>query len=295
MKNKIEEFILRANLKHNEKYDYSLVNYINAQTKVKIICPIHNEFEQRPYRHLVGDGCPKCSGRGKNIVDFILSCNIKHNDKYNYSLVDIKEIKNDDKTTIICPIHGQFKQKVSSHLNGCGCPKCGGSERIDKFIFEEKGKIIHNNKYEYSLVNYINNKTKVKIICQKHGEFEQRPDNHLKGQGCPICKESKGEKAVRGYLLDNNIIFKIQHKFIDCKNKKRLPFDFYLPDYNVCIEFDGKQHYKPIKHFGGEEMFEIQKLKDKIKSDYCVKNNINLIRIKEKNKINKTLKKELNL
>lgn len=293
MKNKTEEFSLRANLKHNEKYNYSLVNYINAQTKVKIICPIHNEFEQRPYRHLVGDGCPKCSGRSKNIADFILSSNMKHNNKYNYSLVDIKEIKNDDKTTIICPIHGQFKQKVSSHLNGCGCPKCGGSERMDKFIFEQKGKITHNDKYVYSLVKYINNKTKVKIICKKHGEFEQRPDNHLKGQGCPICKESKGEKAVRRYLLDNNIIFKKQHKFIDCKNKKRLPFDFYLPDYNICIEYDGKQHFEPIDRFGGNDGLIKIKESDSIKNKFCIDKKIKLIRISYLEIVDEKLNKEI--
>lgn len=126
LKKSNEEFIERAKNIHGNKYDYSLVEYKNMKTKVKIICPIHGIFEQNSNNHLTGIGCPKCSydkikGRNKiSLKDYITRCTIIHNNKYNYNM--IKDLKG--KVVIICPIHGQFSQNYSSHLNGCGCSKC---------------------------------------------------------------------------------------------------------------------------------------------------------------------------
>jgi len=289
----VKEFIEKAILKHGDKFNYSLVEYINNSTKIKIICPIHGEFEQIPNSHLNGHGCPKCHNLNKNNYDFKYNSGLIHAGKYNYDLVDYKHSKKI--VTILCPIHGEFEQTPNSHLSGNGCPKCGGTMKLNTYEFIDKSKEIHNNLYDYSIVSYVNCKTKVKIICSIHGEFEQQPDSHLAGIGCPICSSSKGELLINNFLITNKIYFKPQHKFQECRYKRVLPFDFYLPDYDVCVEFDGMQHYKSIKHFGGDKTFQIQQLKDKIKSDFCVNNNIKLIRIKEKNKINETLKKELNL
>jgi very-short-patch-repair endonuclease len=151
---------------------------------------------------------------------------------------------------------------------------------ITNKLFIEQCNIIHNNFYDYSLVNYINNKTKIKIICKEHGIFEQRPDDHLKNHGCPICKESKGEKEIRNYLINNNIRFESQKKFKKCRYLKPLPFDFYLPDYNLCIEYDGEQHFMLKEFWGGQKEFEKIQRKDKIKNIFCEKENISLIRIK---------------
>ena len=107
--------------------------------------------------------------------------------------------------------------------------------------------------------------------------------------GCPFCKESKGEKIIKNFLIDNNISFEQQKKFDDCKYKLKLPFDFYLSELNICIEYDGLQHYKCIKIFGGEKNFNLIKKRDEIKNDYCEKNNINLIRIKYNENINEKL------
>lgn len=156
-------------------------------------------------------------------------------------------------------------------------------ELINKFIVK------HHNFYDYKLVNYINSKIKIKIICPKHGEFEQLANMHLKGQGCPICKESKGEKEIRKYLIRLNVKFIPQHKFTECKNIKQLPFDFYLPNYNTCIEFNGEQHYKSIKHFGGDEKFNRTQINDEIKMEYCKMNKINLIIINDIKNIKKLL------
>ena len=211
--------------------------------------------------------------------EFIEKSRKIHNDKYDYSLVEYKN--NSTKVKIICSKHGIFEQTPNSHLSGKKCYLCDGNIKHTNNSFIEKSRKIHSDKYDYSLINYINSQTKVKIICPIHGVFEQRPNDHIIGkQGCPICNESKGEKEIRNILNENNIKFESQKIFDKCKYKRKLPFDFYLPDYNICIEYDGKQHYKPIDYFGGEKELEKNKIRDKIKNNYCKNNNIKLLRIK---------------
>ena len=106
-----------------------------------------------------------------------------------------------------------------------------------------------------------------------------KPHNLKNNRECPICSESKGEKAIRLYLENNEIKFKQEYKFENCKYKNQLPFDFYIPEYNLCIEFDGEQHYKAFEYFGGEKSFRLTKIRDKIKNKYCSDNKINLLRI----------------
>ncbi|MDU4051151.1 MAG: hypothetical protein E7H33_09565 [Clostridium perfringens] len=129
------------------------------------------------------------------------------------------------------------------------------------------------------LSSYVGNKYKILIDFNcGHKPNWIAPSNLKSGQCCPICKESKGEKAIRLYLEKNNIEFKQEYRFDDCRLRRSLPFDFYIPKYNLCIEFDGEQHYKANDFFGEESFKETQK-RDKIKNDYCRENNINLIRI----------------
>lgn len=98
-------------------------------------------------------------------------------------------------------------------------------------------------------------------------------------RACPKCNESIGETKIRKYLSNKNIIYESQKTFDNCLYISKLKFDFYLPNKNMCIEFDGEQHYKSVEYFGGEETFELIKKRDNIKNNYCVNNNINLIRI----------------
>jgi hypothetical protein len=290
------EFIVKCAMIHGNVYDYSLVDYKNNKTKVKIICSIHGEFEQTPNCHLDNQGCPYC-GREKFKLNKTLSNNKFinkakniHNGIFDYSLVEYK--KYDEKVKIICSIHGEFEQTPHSHLLGSGCQHCGGVKRKNLYEFIKQAKEKHGDKYDYSLVDYINTKTKVKILCPKHGEFNQLTNNHILGQGCPICKESKGEKVVRNYLISNNLKFIKQKYFNDCKDIRPLPFDFYLPDYNVCIEYDGIQHFKPIDIFGGEKGFNRVKKTDLIKTNYCLNNDIRLIRVNYNEDVNEKLKNE---
>jgi len=285
------EYIEKAKKVHDNKYDYSLVIYKNAKSMIKIICPEHGEFKQKAYSHLDGIGCSKCSENyNYSTEEYIEKVKKVHGNKYDYSLAEYKN--NKTKIKIICSIHGIFEQNPKSHLNGHGCQKCFFDENTDnKQDFVNKSKNKHGNKYDYSLVEYINSYTNVKIICPNHGIFEQRPSTHTNGGGCSLCKESKGEREVSLYLDDKNIKYERQKIFEDCKDVRHLPFDFYLPKYNMCIEYDGLQHFKPIEFFGGEKTFLLTKEHDRIKNEYCEDNGIKLIRIK----YNQKIKKQLNL
>ena len=273
-----DEFIKKANIIHNNKYDYSKVIYKNNKTKIIIICPIHGEFLQRPSHHLRNQNCPKC-----NIVlsinnNFISKSILIHNNKYNYDKVIYKN--NHTKVIIICYIHGEFLQTPKEHLRGSGCPKCFGHPKSNIEEFINKSNIIHNNKYDYSKFIYINNHTKGIIICPIHGEFLQTPCSHLRGRSCSKCNFSIGELKIERYLKENNIKFENQKRFKDCRDKLPLPFDFYILELNMCIEFDGRQHFSFDDTWGGEKEFILRQLHDKLKTEYCLNNNIKLFRIK---------------
>lgn len=288
-----EEFIIKCKEKHGDIYEYSKVNYINNQTKVEIICKIHGSFYLAPGKHLQGRKCQICSGKNLNTVEFVNRANKKHKNKYDYSLVDYKGIFTDVK--IICPKHGIFIQTPDRHLRNNGCSKCGAEICSHKRTyttseFIEKSIKVHGNKYDYSISEYIKSKTPLKIICNLHGEFLQTPANHWAGKGCIRCCESKGEREIAKILSAKNIIFEAQKKFELCKNKLCLPFDFYLPDLNMCIEFNGDQHYKSIQYFGGDKAFAQRIENDKLKYEFCKKQNIKLIRIKEGQNISEKLK-----
>jgi very-short-patch-repair endonuclease len=293
LKSEFDEFIKRSNEKHNHKYDYSKANYINKKTKLKIICPIHGIFEETPQNHYKNNGCKKCE-KINNQKIFIEKCNKIHNNKYDYSLVNYNGFKSN--ITIICPEHGKFKQLSDCHLRGHGCKKCADiNKKLTTEEFIIKSNIIHNNKYDYSLVNYGNSSSKIKIICPLHGIFEQTSSEHLHGSGCPTCNDSKGERKISKYLSEHKIKFEKQMKFENCKNINLLPFDFYLPEQNICIEFDGRQHYEIIEYFGGEERLKYTQNNDQIKNNFCKNNNIQLIRIKFDEDINKILNNKINI
>ncbi len=306
---KTKTFIWKAMHIHDYKYDYSNVVYIKAEIPVEIICKVngHKPFSQTPSRHLQGRGCQKCAyirnsnNRRKTIEEFIKEAKQIYGDKYDYSKV--KYIDTHTEVIIICPIHGDFSKTPKAHLNGEGCQLCSIKKRRDEQTmtlgeFIEKANNIYGiGTYDYSKVIYVNNYTEVTIICHKHGEFLKTPNAHLSSQGCPKCKNNyKGEIAIRNFLTEYKIEFKEQKKFDDCKDKRQLPFDFYIPLYNLCIEFDGEGHFKPIKRSkemtdkqAEENLNYIQK-HDKIKTNYCKNNGINLLRIRYDENVEEKLK-----
>lgn len=194
-------YIDRANEQFNHFYDYSLIpEEPFAKEKVKIVCPTHGIFEKQLSAHVHGAGCPVCSKKVQSFKsrlpqqDYIERAISVHGNRYDYSLTEYagkgKYIK------IICKIHGVFEQRADHHINTEGCPDCmllkkGDLYRFSNEEFISRSKEVHGDKYDYSLVKYINQHTKVPIICKIHGVFEQVPSSHLYAAGCPMCSTQK--------------------------------------------------------------------------------------------------------
>lgn len=295
----VEEFIEEANEVHGiGRYDYSKVNYVDNKTEVIIICHNHEtpyEFPQTPSHHLSGNGCKLCGIKNRadkrrlTLEEFIERSRKIHGNKYDYSKVNY--INNSTDVIITCPIHGDFPQAPSNHLSGKGCLDCAyeklANDRkltLEEFI-ERANKLHGVGTYDYSQVKYVNRQTEVIIICPKHGPFPQRPNDHLSDCGCPKCRNYIGEIKVRNFLTEHDIKFEEQKKFKDCKDSNSLPFDFYIPMYNLCIEYDGIQHFIPtsFKKSTKEETlksFEYIQKHDQIKNNYCKDKGMNLLRIR---------------
>lgn len=265
---------------HGYYFDYSKVVYINMITKVCIICPIHGEFYQTPGNHLKGKGCKKCANtklslfKTHDIIKFLEKAITIHGNKYDYSKVIYIDSKT--KVCIICPIHGEFWQTPDNHLTNGGCYNCGVDnikfkQRSTNKNFIEKSNIVHNFKFGYENTTYLNNSTKVCVTCltDDHGDFWVTPANHLKGRGCPICKASKGELAIKSILDKYDILN--EPEYIIPEVISQLKYDFYLPDYRLLIEFHGIQHYEysPFFHKNNEDNFLKQKERDIIKKDHA--------------------------
>ena len=288
-----DEFINRVNNVHDNKFNYENSIYQGVGKKIEVLCPEHGIFTPYAGDHLKGVGCPKCAGLSKgNTKDFIEKAKNIHKDKlgnpeYTYDNTEYVNVRT--KVLVTCPKHGDFPVTPLNHYKvaGGGCPKCKAEksaerEKYSQEEFIELAKKIHKNTYDYSSVNYIDSSSKVEIICKKHGPFSQSPQLHLQGSGCPTCQESKGERFITNLLEQYKINFVRQKKFEDCTNEKKgkrctqLPFDFYLPNLNILIEYDGRQHHENV--WGEENLIRTQNL-DRLKSVYAKKNGIKLIRI----------------
>lgn len=191
-----------------------------------------------------------------------------------------------------CPF-GHITESMTywSFKKGNRCPECS---RRAKLTYEYVQEQFEKELYELLSSEYINANTKLKVRCPKGHEYEMTYAHFYGGKRCPHCKTSKGENKVKEILDKLNIKYIQQYRFDDCKINYRLPFDFYLPDYNCCIEYDGRQHYEIVEHFGGLDGFINTKIRDVYKNWYCENNNIKIIRIsyKDFNNIEKILKEK---
>lgn len=262
-----DEFISESRGIWSDKYDYSLTKYINARTKVKII---YDDiiYEQLPMSHLK---YPVERYLDQKI--FLIKAKRKWGHKYDYSLVKFISTK----STIKIIHKGEiYEQLPHNHL--IYSPELRNTLTKEDFIL--RSSEIHNLKYGYELVNYVNDRIKVIINCPYHGNFFQTPSVHLRGSGCRRCNDSFGEKIIANFLNTNNIDYKREYIFNDCRNIYPLRFDFYLTSLRTCIEFDGLQHFQPVEYFGGSVAYETLKINDKIKNEWCEDNYIDLIRIR---------------
>lgn len=234
--------------------------------------------------------------------EFIEKAKQVHEDKYDYSKVDYEG--NKIKVSIICPVHGEWQQRPNDHLSGYGCPRCQYEYLSSLFIkttdqFIENAINIHGDKYNYSKIIYKGKDKKVKIICSKHGEFEQTPHTHLQGQGCPKCNQSHGETMIEQYLKDHNLQYISQKTcYLDTKVKKTnkivLDFVVFFKNRPYIIEYNGEQHYKYTSiYHKTEDDFIDQKRRDNILRNRCLYRGFPLIEIpdtiKTKDEITKIL------
>lgn len=314
------EAIQKAREVWGNRYDLSVFVYKTSRDKVRIICPIHGDFELTANNFFSGHGCPKC-GRLTDAVkhlnkdkaltneEFIRRAREIHGDKFDYSKVEYKN--NYTKVCIICHEkdangveHGDFWQTPANHLCGNGCKKCRNDEycrrrtaSYDEYI--AKARKVHGDRYNYPPEEYIIGKDKIAIECSIHGIFHQRRSAHLEGEGCPRCNESKGEKKVAEWLDNHNVSYERQHKIklpISLFSSNRLWVDFYLPDYNTFIEYNGPQHYRRYEFWHKtEDEFRDQQVRDQRLREYCKLQKIKLIEIPytKMDKIDNILKREI--
>lgn len=264
---------------------------IKERSRYKNGCKKHPDSKiiPNPFGRVDGVTCEQCATiRRVNYENNFIRKSIKiHKQKYDYTKVFY--IANFKKVIIICPKHGEFLQAPSNHVRGQGCDKClNDSLTYSQEQVLKKFKEIHGDVYDYKKVKYINWKTTINIICLKHGDFQQAAGKHMSGQGCPKCKMSHGERKIEQFLIKHKIKFINQKTFPDCIGigNNKLKYDFYLPKYNILIEYDGEQHFSPRFDVGNykEAAKKLERVKalDDIKNKYAKKNNIFLIRISYK-------------
>ena len=261
--------------------------YINAKTPIKHHCLKHNIYwDAIPDNILKGMGCVEC---GKEKYSAVLR---KTHDQY------VKEVKKINPDIIVLDYYinnfTPILHKCRKHnivwmtspaviLRGGGCVECGKEKLRNCHIKSHDTYVEELSKTNSNIVvleEYKGTNTSILHKCLIDGyEWMAQPANILHGYGCPVCNISHGERNTQKWLEKHQIKYIPQKTYDDCKDKKVLPFDFYLPDYNVCIEYQGEQHYRPVEYFGGEKQFEIQQKHDQIKRNYCKHNNIKLLEI----------------
>lgn len=267
-----------------------LSSYKRTNEKITVRCTIHNhQYETTPHRLVQKHNCIYCyrdrnvGKLRKNTQQLLNELIVASNNRYQFPNINSEYKNNKCKITAICPKHGEFKISINKLLQGQGCKKCAVETSANKKKLSEEELLqrfrkVHNEKYTYVDLSkvYKNIYSKIKIVCPIHGEFQQTVNDHLSGCGCPRCSESRLERDVANYLESSGVIFERQKTF-HWLGKQRL--DFYLPDYGVAIECQGKQHFKPVEYFGGENQFKLIQKRDLKKNTLCKENNVKLFYI----------------
>lgn len=261
--------------------------YIGANIPIEHYCVCHNiHWNIAPHNALQGKGCRECKKEKESVskrkthkkyIEEMQICN-PH--------IEVLEKYIDSKTPILhrCTIHNvSWNISPDSVLQCGGCNKCHYEKiknALRKTHYEYVNDVLIANKNVKVIGQYINAKTPILHYCKVHKvQWMAQPCHILEGHGCPQCNESHGEKLICQWLTDHEIAYIPQKTFDGCKNKRALPFDFYVPTLNLCIEYDGEQHFRPVDYFGGSDGFKQRQHNDAIKTKYCEDHNIYLLRI----------------
>lgn len=285
MKKKTHEwFISEVSIK---RPDIIVLGYYQGiDTKITCKCKTCGyQWNVTPYNILHNKGCPECAKlkRGKKRLtntEFVLRMQDINSDIILLSEYTISR----NKVSCKCKHCGnEWSATANSLLMGGGCPECAKLLRREHIKKSHKRFIQELNEVNKGILileEYQGANLDIKCKCLEcNYEWQTKANDLLRGHGCPECNKSRGEIYISQYLQSHNIDFIPQYRFEDCKNIKPLPFDFYLPKHNICIEYDGRQHFEPIDIFGGEDEFIATQCRDNIKNQYCRQKHITLIRI----------------
>jgi len=293
MPNKLTFEEVKSNIDNIEGYKLLSKEYINNRTKLDILHEECGRTFPMTYDGFHGrkNRCPHCANEHRN-------------DNNKYTFKEVKSyIENDGHYILMTEEYKNYRQELLVFHKDCNkkfktnfdrfknqgyrCPHCYGTK---KYTLEEVKELVKNYKNgEYELLStvYNNNKEKLDIKHLKCGITRSISLNNFLSDkaNCPYCsnKDSKGIIKIKEYLTKNKIPFKIEHRYDDCRDQRTLPFDFYIEEFNLCIEFDGDQHLRP-DHFTNDKEYNLRKFKttqkhDRMKSLYCFENDINFLRI----------------
>ena len=278
---KLNYFKNKVEMVHGDRYKYEFKTFKRLNTPLKIICNIHGEFFQTPANHLKGNNCPECAyitraeENRMSHDDFLIKANNIHNHFFKYKNT---YVNSDTILEIVCPKHGIIYQKAKNHLSGRGCKQCfedkrGKTLKLNNEDFLKKANEIHGQ-YRYNQ-EYEGSKIKMEILCPKHGPFEQRPNDHLMGSGCPQCarETTKAVEEISQILKENNINFTLDDRSV----LERKELDIYIPDKNLAIEFNGLYFHREglvdNLQYGKDKNYHLNKTNE------CNKQNIRLFHI----------------
>lgn len=249
-----EEFIECVKKTHDDFDMYDFVelpdkfSLKNLDKVIELLCKKHGKFKIKYRDFLNGEKCPYCNGKLKTDEEINRELSILH-PELDFSVTKFSEHDEKYNITVICPKHGVQKVRYYNLLNGqggcveCGWQKIADKEKTSREDFLEMIYKVHGEKYDTSMVNFINMRTNVTMICPEHGPFDVMPSNLIyRKSGCPICNNNHLEDEICRFLNEQNIKYTPQKHF---KWLGRQSLDFYLPEYNVGIECQGIQHFIP--------------------------------------------------
>jgi len=261
-----EIFIKRATKQHGELYSYSESMYTTSRNKVAILCQVHGKFYQDPAAHCRGQGCPACAGRDNyQESTFLALVRTKHTNKYTYNLPD--NLSSTSTIEVICPRHGAFNQRASSHMEGVGCEVCAFESHSSTYLeFVGKANKVHRTKYTYNNLVFTLLGSRVTVTCKEHGDFITNKSNHLQGHGCPKCYVPGYDKRKPGTLYylkvttPEQVLYKIgitnrtvDERFTakDLKSIEILYSYTFLDGSNAySLEQDVLREFKHVKYTG---------------------------------------------
>lgn len=293
-----KEILNRIKSKFGNLYEVDKNSVSKVTSPIRLNCKTHGWFEGLINNLINSSGCPHCKNAKTAIIrnkklklsrdEIIERFESIHGDTYSY-----RSARPDGINSIVkihCAKHGYFEQKVSTHLQGKGCPDCGNEKRrMGQFLQQSelysRLKQLNGDLFIYPPNLGLELREDVPIICREHGIFYQPLRIHLDGNGCSECSQSLGARRVSHWLNEHEINYEVEALIPAGKKGLPLRADFFLPDYNMYIEYDGEQHFKPIAFFGMDEktsilVFNEQKERDLAKENWILDNGFELLRIR---------------